>query len=88
MLLGRGRSVFQFGGGEEGPGVLVGRGLGNVDFFMGEGVSQGQTIGPEGGGAMGVLAAVADVAQQGQTPGGKLHPYLVGTTGVETDADQ
>ena len=37
---------------------------------------------------MGVLAAVADVAQQGQTPGGKLHPYLVGTTGVEADADQ
>ena len=51
-------------------------------------MGESQPIGPQRSGAVGILAAVADVAQQGQLAGGELHPDLVGAAGVELDPHQ
>ena len=65
------------------PGVLHRWRQGDINGFLGDGMDEGQTVGPQGGGAVGVFAAIADVAQQRQLPGGELHPDLVGAAGME-----
>ena len=51
-------------------------------------MGEGQTVRPKGNFAIVLQCAVLPLPYQGQTPGGKLHPDLVGTTGFQGDLDK